>query len=178
MIAVVNAHKAVAWGAARVVPAPPRFRSRLRLATPPTRQPHHQQRLTATAATAPGADEVVGVEVEAHMAAAAAAPPYAGAATGSLSAATLEQQQQQQQSGPTTEADVVMAELAEFLREDLQHLFDDQGIDVSKYDEQVDFTDPITQYASLRGKEKRGSWWCASASHRCCVMHRQREQPP
>lgn len=38
-----------------------------------------------------------------------------------------------------------------FLREDLQHLFDDQGIDVSRYDERVDFQDPITKYNSLQG---------------------------
>lgn len=39
-----------------------------------------------------------------------------------------------------------------FLREDLQHLFDDQGIDVSRYDERVDFQDPITKYNSLQGR--------------------------
>jgi hypothetical protein len=27
----------------------------------------------------------------------------------------------------------------DFLKEDLKHLFDDQGVDVSKYDESVDF---------------------------------------
>jgi hypothetical protein len=38
----------------------------------------------------------------------------------------------------------------EFLREDLQHLFDDQGIDGSAYDDQVDFRDPITKYSDAQ----------------------------
>ena len=42
-------------------------------------------------------------------------------------------------------------ELIEFLKEDLQHLFDDQGIDKSKYEENVIFSDPITKHSSLRG---------------------------
>jgi hypothetical protein len=44
--------------------------------------------------------------------------------------------------------------LVEFLREDLTHLFDDQGIDVSKYDERVFFTDPITRYDTIQGYVK------------------------
>ncbi|PNW83042.1 hypothetical protein CHLRE_06g304400v5 [Chlamydomonas reinhardtii] len=39
----------------------------------------------------------------------------------------------------------------EFLREDLAHLFDDQGIDPTAYEEVVDFRDPITRYDSLGG---------------------------
>lgn len=39
----------------------------------------------------------------------------------------------------------------EFLREDLTHLFDDQGINASEYDSVVDFRDPITKYSTLGG---------------------------
>ncbi|KAG2497077.1 hypothetical protein HYH03_005072 [Edaphochlamys debaryana] len=39
----------------------------------------------------------------------------------------------------------------DFLREDLGHLFDDQGIDATSYEEVVDFKDPITKYDSLKG---------------------------
>lgn len=42
-------------------------------------------------------------------------------------------------------------ELAAFLREDLPHLFDDQGIDASRYDEAVVFEDPITYYSNIKG---------------------------
>ena len=42
----------------------------------------------------------------------------------------------------------------EFLEEDLQHLFDDQGIDQSQYDSVVRFRDPITRYNSARGYSK------------------------
>lgn len=42
-------------------------------------------------------------------------------------------------------------ERTEFLREDLKHLFDDQGIDATSYDSQVRFEDPITKYASIQG---------------------------
>jgi len=45
----------------------------------------------------------------------------------------------------------VMSNLVEFLKGDLQHLFDDQGIDASKYDPNVRFEDPITQYSDLNG---------------------------
>jgi len=37
------------------------------------------------------------------------------------------------------------------MKEDLTHLFDDQGIDPSLYDPQVSFEDPITKYSSLSG---------------------------
>ena len=33
----------------------------------------------------------------------------------------------------------IMTEMIEFLKEDLQHLFDDQGIDTSKYEDKVIF---------------------------------------
>ena len=45
----------------------------------------------------------------------------------------------------------LVPQLIEFLKEDLQHLFDDQGIDRSKYEENVVFEDPITRHTSLQG---------------------------
>ncbi|MED6115908.1 hypothetical protein PIB30_095164 [Stylosanthes scabra] len=41
--------------------------------------------------------------------------------------------------------------LVEFLYEDLPHLFDDQGIDESAYDDGVVFRDPITKHDTLGG---------------------------
>ncbi|KAG9459747.1 hypothetical protein H6P81_004255 [Aristolochia fimbriata] len=41
--------------------------------------------------------------------------------------------------------------LIDFLYQDLPHLFDDQGIDSSMYDERVIFRDPITKHDSIRG---------------------------
>ena len=40
-----------------------------------------------------------------------------------------------------------------FLKDDLQHLFDDQGIDKSQYDDVVEFRDPITRYDNASGIE-------------------------
>lgn len=54
-------------------------------------------------------------------------------------------------SGDAVTNQQLMTELAEFLKEDLTHLFDAQGIDTSKYDQEVDFQDPITQYSTLSG---------------------------
>eukprot|EP00899_Mesostigma_viride_P004895 jgi/Mesvir1/14406/Mv09793-RA.1 len=45
----------------------------------------------------------------------------------------------------------LMKEMADFLREDLPHLFDEQGIDSSRYEEKMLFEDPITKYESLSG---------------------------
>lgn len=45
----------------------------------------------------------------------------------------------------------MMTELMEFLKEDLLHLFDDQGVDASRYDSAVEFTDPITKYNDING---------------------------
>ncbi|KAK7328412.1 hypothetical protein VNO77_22518 [Canavalia gladiata] len=42
-------------------------------------------------------------------------------------------------------------QLVEFLHEDLPHLFDDQGIDKTAYDERVFFRDPITKHDNLSG---------------------------
>lgn len=47
--------------------------------------------------------------------------------------------------------DQIVPNLIEFLKEDLNHLFDDQGIDQSKYEDNVIFSDPITKHSSLRG---------------------------
>lgn len=44
-----------------------------------------------------------------------------------------------------------MQDKMEFLRGDLDHLFDDQGIDQSAYDDKVRFEDPITKYSSVQG---------------------------
>ena len=45
----------------------------------------------------------------------------------------------------------------EFLKDDLQHLFDDQGIDKSQYDDVVEFRDPITKYDNASGTERHPS---------------------
>lgn len=39
----------------------------------------------------------------------------------------------------------------DFLRDDLEHLFDEQGIDKSAYEDKVEFRDPITRYNSVSG---------------------------
>lgn len=43
----------------------------------------------------------------------------------------------------------------DFLRKDLPHLFDDQGIDKDAYEEVVEFIDPITRYNKLSGEQPR-----------------------
>lgn len=45
-----------------------------------------------------------------------------------------------------------MQDVIAFLREDLLHLFDEVGIDSSKYDDKVEFEDPITKYDSIKGE--------------------------
>jgi hypothetical protein len=47
--------------------------------------------------------------------------------------------------------DGYMEEMQEFLKKDLVHLFDEQGIDKTMYDGKVEFRDPITNYDSLDG---------------------------
>ena len=47
--------------------------------------------------------------------------------------------------------DDYMEKMQEFLRKDLVHLFDEQGIDKTMYDERVEFRDPITNYDTLDG---------------------------
>lgn len=46
---------------------------------------------------------------------------------------------------------VEVNQLVQFLYEDLPHLFDDQGIDRSMYDEHVKFRDPITKHDTVSG---------------------------
>ena len=46
---------------------------------------------------------------------------------------------------------VNVEDLIQFLYEDLPHLFDDQGIDRSRYDERVKFRDPITSHDTVDG---------------------------
>jgi hypothetical protein len=42
-------------------------------------------------------------------------------------------------------------ERMEFLKKDLDNLFNDKGVDKSQYDTKVDFMDPITKYSSVQG---------------------------
>ncbi|KAJ3673369.1 hypothetical protein LUZ60_006743 [Juncus effusus] len=52
----------------------------------------------------------------------------------------------------TTETNSIDGEkLVEFLYEDLPHLFDEQGIDKSMYDDKVRFRDPITKHDTIDG---------------------------
>jgi hypothetical protein len=51
----------------------------------------------------------------------------------------------------TLPPEVFIEEMMAFLRRDLIHLFDEQGIDKSMYDPKVEFRDPITNYDSLEG---------------------------
>lgn len=53
------------------------------------------------------------------------------------------------QSPPKSSIDV--NQLVDFLYEDLCHLFDEQGIDRTAYDEQVKFRDPITKHDTISG---------------------------
>ncbi|KAM1155316.1 hypothetical protein ACFX2B_025988 [Malus domestica] len=53
------------------------------------------------------------------------------------------------QSPPKSTFDV--ERLVGFLYEDLVHLFDDQGIDRTVYDERVKFKDPITKHDTITG---------------------------
>ncbi|XP_010254287.1 PREDICTED: uncharacterized protein LOC104595304 [Nelumbo nucifera] len=54
-----------------------------------------------------------------------------------------------EQSPPKSTLDV--NRLVDFLYEDLPHLFDDQGIDRTMYDERVRFRDPITKHDTIGG---------------------------
>lgn len=53
------------------------------------------------------------------------------------------------QSPPKSAVDV--DRLVDFLFEDLRHLFDEQGIDRTAYDEHVRFRDPITKHDTISG---------------------------
>ncbi|KAJ9538753.1 hypothetical protein OSB04_031486 [Centaurea solstitialis] len=52
---------------------------------------------------------------------------------------------------PPKSSKIDVERLVDFLYEDLPHLFDDQGIDRTAYDEQVKFRDPITKHDSISG---------------------------
>lgn len=54
-----------------------------------------------------------------------------------------------EQSPPKSTVD--MKQFVEFLYQDLPHLFDDQGIDRTAYDERVKFRDPITKHDTISG---------------------------
>ena len=54
-----------------------------------------------------------------------------------------------EQSPPKSTVD--LQKLVGFLYDDLPHLFDDQGIDKTAYDDRVFFRDPITKHDSLGG---------------------------
>lgn len=54
-----------------------------------------------------------------------------------------------EQSPPKSTVDV--KRLVDFLYEDLPHLFDDQGIDRTAYDERIKFRDPITKHDGISG---------------------------
>ncbi|KAF1002442.1 hypothetical protein AG4045_027605 [Apium graveolens] len=54
-----------------------------------------------------------------------------------------------EQSPPKSTVDI--KQFVDFLYEDLPHLFDDQGIDRTAYDERVKFRDPITKHDSISG---------------------------
>ena len=58
---------------------------------------------------------------------------------------------QQSPSTESTSSVVDVDKLVGFLYEDLPHLFDDQGIDPTAYDESVKFRDPITKHDSIAG---------------------------
>lgn len=45
----------------------------------------------------------------------------------------------------------LLESLAAFLSDDLEHLFDSQGIDRSKYESDVEFLDPLTRYNNIEG---------------------------
>ncbi|KAI3906289.1 hypothetical protein MKW92_004052 [Papaver armeniacum] len=58
-----------------------------------------------------------------------------------------------QKSAPASSRNttVDMNRLVDFLHEDIPHVFDDQGIDHTMYDENLRFRDPITKYDSIYG---------------------------
>ncbi|KAK7281660.1 hypothetical protein RIF29_09847 [Crotalaria pallida] len=55
------------------------------------------------------------------------------------------------EQGPPKSSTLDVQQLVGFLYEDLPHLFDEQGIDKTAYDERVFFRDPITKHDSLSG---------------------------
>nr|XP_043623657.1 uncharacterized protein LOC122595370 [Erigeron canadensis] len=57
----------------------------------------------------------------------------------------------QQEKSPQKSSNIDVEQLVGFLYDDLPHLFDDQGIDKTAYDERVKFRDPITKHDSISG---------------------------
>ncbi|CAI9787393.1 unnamed protein product [Fraxinus pennsylvanica] len=56
-----------------------------------------------------------------------------------------------EEQSPPKPSTVDVQKLVDFLYEDLPHLFDDQGIDRTAYDERVKFRDPITKHDTISG---------------------------
>ncbi|KAL0559404.1 hypothetical protein IC582_004013 [Cucumis melo] len=50
-----------------------------------------------------------------------------------------------------TKSRVDVDRLVKFLYDDLHHVFDEQGIDPTAYDEEIEFRDPITKHDDIRG---------------------------
>ncbi len=46
---------------------------------------------------------------------------------------------------------LALQERMDFLKKDLDNLFNDRGVDQSQYDDKVNFMDPITKYSSVKG---------------------------
>ncbi|KAF8066298.1 heme-binding-like protein [Scenedesmus sp. PABB004] len=80
-----------------------------------------------------------------------AARPAAARRRGATAAAAAQEPAPAAAPGAAPGAGLDMAERMAFLREDLAHLFDDQGVDASQYEDVVTFLDPITKYDSVQG---------------------------
>ena len=68
---------------------------------------------------------------------------------------------------------VLVQERLEFLKEDLKHLFDNQGVDQSQYDDKVNFMDPITKYNSVKGRALTSTTLYSKSS----AVYAKSEQP-
>ncbi|KAL6839434.1 hypothetical protein ACP4OV_030704 [Aristida adscensionis] len=82
-----------------------------------------------------------------RLAARAAPPGGAVAPSPSPSPAAAAAEEEEREGLSAADA----ARLAEFLRADLPHLFDDVGIDRAAYDDRVRFRDPITRHDAIDG---------------------------
>ena len=72
-----------------------------------------------------------------------------GGADGKCEAAQAEPPTLEKQNKGLSEG--YMDDMQQFLWKDLVHLFDEQGIDRTMYDQKVEFRDPVTKYDSLNG---------------------------
>lgn len=68
-----------------------------------------------------------------------------------LRSSLVERQSPAKGGAAEVEAEVHLQELEEFLRGDLPHLFDERGIDRTRYDRRVRFRDPITKHETVEG---------------------------